>query len=341
MKPTKAITEDFLERISHPNSQFHSDYLAYRRGEITHAKLIDRLPHVAMIGDSVSTGIHVSKLWKTFRRARSYRGRDWFLNVDPKTQIQSVSRRLEKLTPIVAKHHGGMGAMVDDKSDRLWLSRRILGTRNFSGQISELFRAKRFPDLILISIGHNNVDWVWWCPPGELTQPEARLPGQSRSLRKKFEHHLRRLIEKASLQDHRVAIVVFGLVNFESYFKGREEAERRRESDSTLYPHLETTYKYLISFRPEYRENVIRLTEMVNGELRMMVDELQRELGPDAKVQLQYSNALATADLSRAELLHAVDGWHASAKGHSVLAKAAFADLGPSLEFLGITTRAL
>jgi lysophospholipase L1-like esterase len=40
--------------------------------------------------------------------------------------------------------------------------------------------------------------------------------------------------------------------------------------------------------------------------------------------------------LSRAELLHAVDGWHASAQGHNVLAKAAFADLAPSLEFLEI-----
>lgn len=336
MKSTKIVTQNFLERISRPESRFHSDYLAYRGGEITRAELIDRLPYVAMIGDSVSTGIHVSKPWKTFRQARRYRGRDWFLNVDPNSEIQSVSRRLEKLTPLVASHHGGIGAMVDDKSDRLWLSRRVLGTRNFSGQISQLFRAKRFPDLILISIGHNNVDWVWWCPPDEIGQPEARLPGQSRYLRKKFEHHLRRLIEKASLQNHRVAIVVFGLLNFESYFKGREEVERRRESDSTLYPHLEKTYKYLISFRPEYRDNVIRLTAMVNDELRKMVADLQRELGKDAKVQLQYSNALATADLSRAELLHAVDGWHASVNGHNVLAEAAFRDLGPSLEFLGI-----
>ena len=46
--------------------------------------------------------------------------------------------------------------------------------------------------------------------------------------------------------------------------------------------------------------------------------------------------ALATADLSRAELLHPIDGWHASVKGHNVLAEAAFSDLKPSLDFLGI-----
>jgi hypothetical protein len=51
---------------------------------------------------------------------------------------------------------------------------------------------------------------------------------------------------------------------------------------------------------------------------------------------LQYSDALATADLSRVELLHPIDGWHASIEGQNVLAKAAFRDLGPSLEFLGL-----
>ena len=336
MKPTQAITEDFLERISQPSSRYHSDYLAYRRGEITRAELIDRLPHVAMIGDSVSTGIYVSKPWKTCREARRCRGRDWFLNVDPKADIQSISRRLEKLTPMVARHHGGIGAMVDDKSDRLWLSRRILGTRNFSGQINQLIRARRFPDLMLISIGHNNVDWAWRSPPDELENPAGRLQRQRRAFRNNFARCLQTLIERSRGQRRRVAIVVFGLVNFGSYFEGRAEAERRRSADPSLYPHLETTYKYLVSFRPEHRGNVIRLAEMVNEELRMMVDEFNRELDGDANVQLRYSNALATADLSRAELFHAVDGWHASAKGHNVLAEAAFADLGPSLKFLGM-----
>jgi len=67
-----------------------------------------------------------------------------------------------------------------------------------------------------------------------------------------------------------------------------------------------------------------------------MVSELHREFTDGAKVQVRYSDALAIADLSRAELLHPIDGWHASVEGHNVLAEAAFADLGPSLEFLGI-----
>ena len=327
MKSTTVITEDFLERIGQPESRYHADYLAYRRGEVTSAKLINRLPHIAMIGDSVCTGIHVSTPWATFWRARSRRAGDWF---------QSVSKRLEKLTPLVASHYGGIGAMIDDDSDRLWLSRRILGTRNFSAQIDQLIRARRFPDLVLISIGHNNVDWAWRSPRDELENAEGRLQRQRQEVRKNFARRLRNLIQHARKEPRRVAVVVFGLVNFGSYFKGREEAERRRAADRTLYPHLETTYKYLVSFRPDYRGNVIRLAEMVNDELRMMIDEFNRELEADDSVQLRYSDALATADLSRAELLHHVDGWHASAEGHNVLAEAAFRDLAPSLEFIGI-----
>jgi lysophospholipase L1-like esterase len=336
MKRVWVVPKNFLERIDRPSSRFHPDYLAYKRGEITRADLIARLPHIAMIGDSVCTGTHVSTPWKTFWDARSCRGRDWFLNVDPAAEIESVSKRLEKLTPLVASHHAGIGAMVDDENDRLRFSRRILGTQNFSGQVKELLTAKRFPDLILISIGHNNVDWVWRSPADELAKPKTRLERMSQSFREMFERRLRKLIGHARKKRHRISIVVFGVVNFEAYFKGREEAERLRASDSTLYPHLETTYKYLISFRPDYRENVIRLSQMVNNELRTMIDELNREFVSNENLQLRYSDALATADLSRAELLHAVDGWHASVQGHNVLAEAAFVDLAPSLEFLGI-----
>lgn len=334
MKSTRVVTKNFLERVSRPESRFHSEYLAYRRGEITRQQLLARLPHVAMIGDSVTTGLYISTPWSTIRRARRRHRGNWFLSVDPATSIDSVSKRLEELTPIVASHHGGVGAMVDGEGERLWFSRRILGTRNFSGQVSEVVGAYRFPDLILISIGHNNVDWAWRCPPEELNNPEARLPKLSKLFKASFESRFRRLVEFARQQPRRSAIVIFGLVNFGSYFAGRAEVERQRKTDPRLYPHSDKMDNYLVSFRPEYRRNVVRLTEMVNKDLRSIVTEFNRDMPPH--VQLRYSNALATADLSRAELLHAVDGWHASAKGHNVLARAAFHDLGPSLEFLGI-----
>lgn len=338
MKSRSIVTEGFLKRIGDPNSRLHADYLAFRRGEMTRRQLISRLPHVAMIGDSVCTGIYVTSRLGTLWRARHRHNRNWFLNLNPGSEIQSVAGRLKKLTPFVATHCAGVGAMVDAEGERETHFRRILGTRNLSGQLSQLIRAKRFPDLILISIGHNNVDWAWRCPPDELEQCEARLERQRGHFREIFAHRLRPLLKRARQQRHRVAIVVFGLINFESYFRGREQAERLRDANSALFPHLETTYDYLTSFRPELRGNVIRLSRMVNEELETMVNDFNRDLATNSNVQLRYSDALATADLSRAELLHAVDGWHASAKGHNVLAEAAFKDLAPSLKFLGIST---
>ena len=335
MRSVPIVSASFLERIAEPTSQLHSDYLAYRNGGITKHELVARLPHVAMLGDSVCMDIYISSPWSTFWRAHTRCGENWFLdNGSVPSRIHSVSKRLEEVTPLVPIEYAGIGAMVDHERGRANFFRRILGTRNFSGQINQLLRAPRFPDLILISIGHNNVDWAWRCPPDELIAPERRLNYQCKEFRENYGRELRRVLRRAGRERHRVAIVVFGLINFGLYFKGREAVERLRESDTSLYPHLETTYKYLLSFHPAYRRNLIRLASMVNEELRTMVEQLQREIS--GNIQLRYSDALATADLSRAELLHPIDGWHASVEGHNVLAEAAFSDLELSLEFLGI-----
>ena len=337
MKSAPFVSPNFLERVATPESPFHPDYLAYRRGDITRAELITRFPHVAMLGDSACGGIYISSPWSTLWRARTSRGKNWFLHLDAAPSICSISKSLETITPFVAIESAGVGALVDDEHCRQNLLRRILGTRNFSGQVGELRRARRFPDLILISIGHNNVDWAWRCPPDELEEPDERLKRLSKEFRQNYVRELRRLLEVARMQQHRVAIVVYGLINFESYFTGREAVERLRESDRTLFPHLETTYRYFISYHPAYRRNLVRLAAMANEELRAMVEALNREFVDQIEhIQLRYSNALATADLSRAELLHPTDGWHASVEGHNVLANAAFGDLKVSLDFLEI-----
>jgi lysophospholipase L1-like esterase len=335
MKFVRFVSPNFLERIAEPGSPFHSDYLAYRRGEITRALLVARLPHVAMVGDSVCINVYISSLWGTFWRARTSRRNNWFLHLDAAPGIYSVSKALEAITPFVAIECAGAGALVDHEHGRQTLFRWILGTRNFSAQLAELLRARRFPDLILISIGHNNVDWAWRCPPNELQRSEERLKRLSKEFRQNYARELRRLLRCARIQQHRVAIVIYGLINFESYFKGRESAERRRESDKSLYPYLETTYEYFVSFHPRYRRKLIRLAAMANQELHAMVEELNHEIVVE-QIQLRYSDALATADLSGAELLHPIDGWHASIEGHNALAQAACRDLKTSLEFLGI-----
>jgi hypothetical protein len=161
MKSAPVISSNFLERISDPASRFHAVYLSYRNGEITKNELVARLPHVAMLGDSVCMDIYISSPWSTLWRAHTYRGTNWFLHCDTSPGICSISKRLEAIIPFVAIEYAGIGAMVDHERGRSGFFRRILGTRNFSGQINQLLRTQRFPDLILVSIGHNNVDWTW------------------------------------------------------------------------------------------------------------------------------------------------------------------------------------
>jgi lysophospholipase L1-like esterase len=335
MRPLTAISANYLERLADPASRFHGDYLAHRSKQITRAELVARLPHVAMIGDSLSRDIYIASPVSTFWRAHTRRGKNWFFDVDPSPRaVNSVSKRLDKLTPFVAIQCGGLGAMIDSEGKRPNFSRKILGTRNFSGQVGQLLSARRFPDLILIWIGHNNVDWAWRCPADELQQPETRLRRQSERFRQDYTRQIRRLIDRAITEQHRVAITIYGLVDFESFFKAREIAETLRAKNPRLYPYLGSDLKYFISMRPAYRRNLIRLTRMVNDGLCAMATELQITHAHSANLQVRYSDALAKADLSRVEVIHSVDGWHPSVEGHNVFAAAAFNDLRPSLEFL-------
>ena len=92
-KPVRVVSANFLERIGEPASRFYSDYLAYRNGNISRAELIGRLPHVAMVGDSVCMGAYISSIWETFLRTHNWCGNNWFLDTNPTPPgIRSVSR---------------------------------------------------------------------------------------------------------------------------------------------------------------------------------------------------------------------------------------------------------
>jgi len=147
---------------------------------------------------------------------------------------------------------------------------------------------------------------------------------------------LGRLVERAQEQKQRRAFIVFGLVNFKSFFEARDAAEQLRKENPKLYPYFYVDYKHYESMKPEYRANMVKLALIINEELRAMVGEFNSKLGGDSPVRLEYSDALATFDLSDVEMIHRMDAWHPSAKGHSALAEAAFGALRPSLNFLGI-----
>ena len=334
-KPPRVTTRNYLERISDPSSPLYPDYLEYRQGKIDRIALLDLLPHVAMLGDSLSQHFYMSALPSAFWRARTARRENWFLDTDPDPEsIFSVYERLERVTPLVAAEYNGAGALVAPSRSEEDLRKKLVRVRNLAGQSEQLLRRNRFPDLIMIWIGHNNLDWVQGLSPEERIDADSRLREIAARFRKNYTETLQLLIDRAKTEKHKVAIVVFGLANIDAYLRSRTQAEALHAQDPKLYPHLDSGERTFESLKPPYREDMARLASMLDDQLRAMVGELNQQLRDYPRVRLQYSDGLTKVDLSRLELINPVDAWHPSEEGHKVLAEAAFDAILPSIEFL-------
>src|SRR5947208_5906381 len=335
--PPTATTSHYLEWVSQPSSPFYNDYLEYRQGRIGRAELLRQLPHFAMMGDSLTQHFHITSPISLFWRARTQRRKNWFLDTDPDpASIWSVYERMETFTPLVATEYNGAGALVAPARASEGIRRRIVRTRNLSGQALQILRKQRFPDLILIWIGHNNLDWVEGLSPTERAHPEKRLQEIATQFRQNYTEPLQWLIDRAKTENHRLAIVVFGLANLEAFFKARRKAEALHAKNPALYPYFESGNRSFESLKSPYQSNMVRLGLMLNGEMRAMVSNLDRQLAHSSNVRVQYSDALAKVNFSRLELISPADAWHPSIEGHKALAAAAFSALGPSLQFLAI-----
>jgi lysophospholipase L1-like esterase len=338
--PPTATTPDYLERISKPSSPFYGDYLDYRRGRINRTELVRRLPHVAMMGDSLTQHFYISSPISLFWRARTERRKNWFLDTDPDpASIHSVYERLATFTPLVATEYNGAGALVASRRAGEGIRRRIVRTRNLSGQARQILRKKRFPDLIMIWIGHNNLDWTEGLSLTEREHPEKRLQEMATQFRVNYTEPLQSLIDRAKNEDHNVVIVVFGLANIDAFFKARKKAAALHTRNPALYPYFESGYRSFESLQQPYQKNMVRLSLMMNAEMRAMVGSLNRELKNYGNIRVHYSDALTKVDFSRLDLINPVDAWHPSVQGHKALADAAFSAIRPSLAFLGVGQR--
>jgi lysophospholipase L1-like esterase len=338
-KSRTATSRNYLERVSDPSSKFYPNYLEYTQGRISRAELRQRLPHIAMLGDSLSQNFYISSVPSMFWRARTERRKNWFLDTDPAPQsIYSVYERLEKFTPLIATEYSCDGAKVGPGKTPEDFSRKLAGTRNLSGQVNQILRNKRFPDLVMVWVGHNNTDWVDELAITERKHPQEALQRMVRQFGENYTQSLRPLIDRAKTVDHKVAVVVFGLADYKTFFKCRQKAAALHAGNPELYPNFEISYQRFPSFKPIYQKDTTRLTLMMNGELRVMVSNLNRELKGYPNVQLQYSDAFSNVQI-RPDILHPKDSWHLSAIGHNVVARAAFTAVFPSLHFLGIVSK--
>ena len=234
-KSATATSADYLERVSEPSSKFYPDYLEYKQGRISRAELIRRLPHIAMLGDSQSKNMYISSIPSMFWRTRTERRKNWFLDTDPAPEsIYSVYERLEKFTPLVATEYGSNGAKVAPGKTTPDFPRKLCRTRNFSGQVNQVLRNKRFPDLVMILMGNNNTNWVKVVSSTELDHPEKRLREIARGFGENYTQQLRVLIDRAKTQDHKVAL--WSLVDFENISKPGRKPKRFTQATGHSIP---------------------------------------------------------------------------------------------------------
>jgi lysophospholipase L1-like esterase len=280
---------------------------------------------ISLIGDSLSTAFHVgSWLGMLYRMWRGWR-MSWFFTLNNKP---SVLERLSAIGPMTGVQHASVSARVDGGKRRTVFD-RLKNTRHFSHQVDEVL-AGPFPDMVLIWIGHNEMDWRG---DTDALTPDSVLK-LSNDFVQRYERQLRRLVTGALASNTRTVIIVFGLVNFAAFFEGRAKAEGKKEKDPRLFPYLQSCYRYFESMRPEYRTGMIELSKAVNQSLADLCQRLAGELA-ETNVRLVHSDALAKANLSEAEFLSPVDAWHPSPIGHTVLAESAYPIVCDQARFLG------
>lgn len=284
---------------------------------------------VALIGDSLSTAFFVGSLPPMLLRMwRGWRT-NWFLSLRiEKGTDQSVLARLAAFGTITGTQHASVSASVDSGRRRNFFD-HLTNTFHFSHQVDEVLTG-RFPDLLLIWIGHNDVDWRH----AVKSTRSKSLGDLSDDFARRYEVQVRRLLNGALATDNNIILVVFGLINFGSFFQARAQAEQMRCANKSLFPHLESSYKYFVSMKPEYRTGMVELAITINEKLKGMCNKLREELA-ETNVHLVYSDAMSIAEFADARFLCPVDAWHASLHGHEILAESAYPIVHEQAQLLG------
>jgi GDSL-like Lipase/Acylhydrolase len=286
---------------------------------------------IAVIGDSLTTGFFVSSPLGMIWRARTQAHRNWF--VDSTRSIRSVEERLR--IPVITHQYSTVSATVDNGEERTrTLVDYLLGTRHFSQQIASVTKLARFPDVVLIWIGHNNLDAVRTISTDDPHLGRETLAKLTEDFAVSFRRQIARLVIAAALADHAIAIVVFGLINFRSFFIAREKAESIHLECAARYRRAADDYRYFESLRPQHRAQVIDLASQINTALFEIVQRLSVAEGVPRHVALRYSNAFYDTDISTELAISDVDAWHPSRFGHELLAESAYEAIADVMDFL-------
>jgi lysophospholipase L1-like esterase len=279
---------------------------------------------VALIGDSLSTDFHLGRWYGIAYRLWFTSRCNWFNGDTTRTPpIQGVLTRIGARTAVAAYNRASATASVTQPRRRTFVD-WISNTFHFEHQVDEMV-GEAFPDLVLLWIGHNNVDWANCASSDEVKRIATAFADA-------YEIQLRRLVGMANDGQRPVTVIVFGLVNFRAFFSAREQAESKHASNRRHFPFAERAYGFFESMKPEHRQTMIGVADRCNEQLDKLCTGVQSSARQG--VRIVFARAMSQAPINSSSMLHRLDAWHPSQEGHQVLADAAWTAVEPELRRL-------
>lgn len=265
---------------------------------------------IACIGDSLSTGFELcGNPLSTMLSARLRNNHGWFNS--PVPQVRSLASILMRRFHVFSSNFSTVSAHAAPVAT--WsMSDVLLGTSNLLEQV-RLMLGRRLPyDLVLMWIGHNDLNFAAYPdkPIEQITyETYNAIVGAATAIQRAYRHLPRR-----------TSVVVLGLIGFEKFLLGRDEAMRIRFQDPHAFPSFELCYDVFPSMAAEHREQLIKAGLNINNELKKRIDEFDSS----GNCKIFYSDAFQELRISRAKYLSKVDAWHPGPLGRRALARAAY-----------------
>lgn len=282
---------------------------------------------MVLIGDSLSRDVHITSKAGLFWSIRTERMGGWYLDNSPQpdTAFSLFERVGEKFT-VKAGNYARPAAYVDGYQDFNAAKDFVFLVRHFSQQVDEVLAQKELPDLVMIYIGNNNLDWRLlpeYAQKSSLSEDDFRSLG--RKFAKNWRQQLERLERGLARDGRRHAVYVLGLGNFPGYMTVRDDLVKTGASQN--YPYFQTAAEeYCTSMKSEFCESTRRLYRELNGQLDVVVYAVAQENSHgrgNPNLKFYFDPVTSRQPYQRSDF-HAHDGWHFSTSGHSELARRVF-----------------
>ena len=325
----------FPERYRHIKSRSGSQWEALEdainSGELT---------SIAWLGDSLSRDFHVDTAVNMISKMkqppmnRGDRSPELNLILSPlNDDVVSLSDRISEYGPFVIHNYASVSADVVDFDGIVPALVDAYAVNDMDNQVSKLLMRKNFPDIVGIWLGHNNVDWALHKQANSYgTQNKAEIFDHIRAdFIAAYEKQLNRLIEKADGS----SIVVYGLVNFPSFFRARNQCEGFKlasQNQESAFPFFYAGEATFPSLQDGYTEAMSEVSYLMSRDLEILVNKLNAE---NPNVNLHFSNAMEVGPIEECRILHPMDAWHLSDYGKTVLSGYLFEGLEPILNHSG------